>query len=78
MTMSTDDVISLLKNNGYRITKQRKVIVDVIMNSKFNNSKDIYFNVRSVDDSIGLATVYRMINLLEDLNVIKKIDMISL
>ena len=39
--------------------------------------KDICCIVRSKDPSIGVATVYRMINVLEDIGVIERIDMIK-
>jgi Fur family ferric uptake transcriptional regulator len=76
--MSNEYVISLLKDNGFRITKQRKLILDIILSSDGASCKEIYHKVVSKDSTVGTATVYRMIRLLEDVGIIKHIDMISL
>ena len=75
--MSTEQVMDRLKDNGCRITKQRKLIVDVIMNNDFTSCKDIYYQVVALDKTVGMATVYRMIRVLEDIGVVKRIDMIE-
>ncbi|MCR5156197.1 MAG: transcriptional repressor [Butyrivibrio sp.] len=76
--MSNEFVISLLKDKGFRITKQRKLIVDIILDSNGASCKEIYGKVAAKDRTIGAATVYRMIRLLEDVGILKHIDMISL
>lgn len=76
--MSNEFVISLLKDRGFRITKQRKLIIDIILSSDGASCKEIYHKVVTKDSSVGSATVYRMIRLLEDIGVLKHIDMIAL
>ena len=76
--MSNEYVISLLKENGFRITKQRKLIIQTILNNDGASCKEIYHKVIAQDSSVGTATVYRMIRLLEDIGVLKHVDMISL
>ncbi len=76
--MSNEYVISLLKDRGFRITKQRKLIIDIILSSDGASCKEIYHKVVSRDNSVGTATVYRMIRLLEDVGIVKHIDMITL
>ncbi len=76
--MSNEYVISLLKDNGFRITKQRKLIIKTILSSDGASCKEIYHKVIAQDSSVGAATVYRMIRLLEDIGVLKHVDMISL
>ncbi|MBO5621003.1 MAG: transcriptional repressor [Butyrivibrio sp.] len=76
--MSSEQVIDRLKSNGCRITKQRKLIVDVIMGNNHTSCKDIYYQVMAKDNTIGMATVYRMIRVLEDIGVINRIDMIEI
>ncbi|MBE5845529.1 MAG: ferric uptake regulator family protein [Butyrivibrio sp.] len=76
--MSNEYVISLLKSQGFRITKQRKLIIDIILKNDGASCKDIYYEVISKDNSIGTATVYRMIRLLEDVGIVKHVDMITL
>ena len=76
--MSSEQVIDRLKKNGLRITKQRRIIVDVIMDSDHTSCKDIYYQVMAKDNTVGMATVYRMIRVLEDIGVINRIDMIEI
>ncbi|MBR1855870.1 MAG: transcriptional repressor [Oribacterium sp.] len=75
--MSSDYVISTLKERGYRITKQRKLIIDIILSNDGSSCKDICYQVMAKDKTVGSATVYRMIRLLEDIGIVKHIDMIS-
>lgn len=65
-----NDIIKKLKSKGYRVTKQRRILLDVIINNEIASCKEIYYLVNKVDPSIGIATVYRMISTLQDLGVI--------
>ena len=76
--MSNEFVISLLKDKGFRITKQRKLIIEIILNNDGASCKEIYHKVVSKDNTVGAATVYRMIRLLEDVGILKHVDMITL
>lgn len=67
-----EDILSLLKQNGYRLTKQRKIIVDIIANEEYSCCKEIYLLAHKKDSTIGVATVYRMINTLEELGAISR------
>jgi Fur family ferric uptake transcriptional regulator len=68
----------MLKDKGFRITKQRKLIIDIILSSDGSSCKEIYHKVNSRDNTVGSATVYRMIRLLEDVGILKHVDMITL
>ena len=76
--MTNEQVIERLRNDGCRITKQRKLIIDVIMNNNFNSCKDIYYQVTEKDKAVGMATVYRMIRQLEDMGIVSRIDTIEI
>ena len=65
-------IISELKKNGCRITSQRKLLIDVILQDECSCCKEIYYKAAKKDSSIGTATVYRMINTLEDIGVISR------
>ncbi|MBQ8666454.1 MAG: transcriptional repressor [Lachnospiraceae bacterium] len=75
--MTGSQVIEEMRKKGCRITKQRKLIVDIIMNNEFTSCKEIYYRVIKEDPTIGMATVYRMINQLEEMNVIRRIERIE-
>ena len=75
--MSDEQIIMVLRDRGMRITKQRKVVAKVIAENDGATCKAICCIVKNRDESIGTATVYRMIKELEDLGVIERIDMIK-
>ena len=68
--MQKEMVLQRLKENGYRITKQRKILLDIILQEECASCKEIYYKAAALDSSIGAATVYRMINLLEEIGAI--------
>ncbi len=68
-------IIQQLREAGCRITKQRLVILDIILNSDPSCCKEIYREAAKVDKSIGSATVYRMVNTLEEIGVLNRKNM---
>ncbi len=76
--MNNDQIVEALKESGMRVTRQRKLVADVIAENDGASCKDICCIVRGKDSSVGVATVYRMIKALEDIGVIERIDMIKL
>lgn len=65
-------IIAKLKEKGCRITKQRLELLDVILNNRCTSCKEIHYLASKVDEGIGIATVYRMVNELEDIGVISR------
>lgn len=70
--LDRDVIIAKLKENGMRLTEQRKLIVDIIVNEEYSCCKEVYFLAHKRDSGIGIATVYRMLNLLEDIGAISR------
>lgn len=70
--LSKEDILARLKENGLRLTEQRKLIVDIIANEEYSCCKEIYILAHKKDDTIGVATVYRMINVLEEIGAISR------
>jgi Fur family ferric uptake transcriptional regulator len=70
--MSADDIYARLKENGLRLTEQRRIIIDIITTENYSCCKEVYFLAHKRDSSIGIATVYRMINVLEDIGAISR------
>ncbi len=65
-----------LKTLGYKSTKPRKAIINVLSrNSNLYKADDIYFMVKKEHPEIGIATVYRTLELLSRLNLICKISL---
>ncbi len=70
--MERDVIINKLRENGCRITKQRLILIDIILEDNCTSCKEIYYKASKKDSSIGTATVYRMINTLEDIGAISR------
>jgi len=66
-----------LKKKGYKLTPQRRSIVDTIIENEGQHltAEEIYDKVKKGCPEIGLATVYRTILLLEELGVISRLDL---
>jgi len=63
-----------ITNSGFKVTKPRDIIIEVL--SGANNlltADDVYMEVKNVDPSIGVATVYRTLELLTRLKIVCRI-----
>lgn len=70
--MQRDAVLKRLRESGFRVTKQRQLLLDIILEQDCASCKEMYYKAVSVDPSIGAATVYRMVNALEDVGVFSR------
>ena len=70
-----DIVLQRLKERGCRITRQRLILLDIILDQECSCCKEIYYRASKQDAGIGIATVYRMINMLEEIGVISRKNM---
>ena len=69
------------KNKGVRLTDQRKIIAQVMSDSKEKyGSKDdpdvdeLHKRVSEIDNKISIATVYRTVKLFEESGIVEKHD----
>lgn len=79
-TLSTQEIEKLknsLKEKGYKLTPQRRAILDMVIRNEGSHltCEEIYDLVKKECPEIGLATVYRTVQLLEELGVICKLDL---
>jgi Fur family ferric uptake transcriptional regulator len=73
--MQKELVLQKLKEKGCRITKQRQILLDVILKEECSCCKEIYYQATKLDNKIGIATVYRMVNMLEEIGAIDRSSM---
>lgn len=75
--MNQENFKDMLKEKGLKVTNQRVMILKVLSASPGMHltTEEIYDLVRTDYPEIGLATVYRTIQLLLDLNLIDKINL---
>lgn len=66
-----------LKEKGYKLTPQRRAIVDIIIQNEGNHltTEELYNLVKKECPEIGLATVYRTVLLLEEMGIVTKLDL---
>ncbi len=74
-TMQKDIIIQRLRERGCRITKQRLMLLDIILEEDCSSCKEIFYKAAKIDNTIGTATVYRMINTLEEVGAISRKNM---
>lgn len=76
MNINIEEVKEILKEEGYKLTTQRQAILDVICENheKHLNPEEIYDIVKKKYPDIGIATVYRTLQLLEKLNIIYRVN----
>lgn len=72
-----DRLKDILKDKGYKLTPQRRAIVDIIIKNQGNHltTEELYNLVKKECPEIGLATVYRTVLLLEEMGIITKLDL---
>ena len=75
VNMQKDIIVQKMKDQGCRITKQRLMLLDIILEGDCSNCKEIFYKASKRDKNIGAATVYRMINTLEDVGAINRRNM---
>ena len=70
-----DMILEKLREKGCRITKQRLNLIDIILENEISSCKEIFYKAVEMDNRIGVATVYRMVNLLEEIGAISRKNM---
>nr|WP_293658316.1 Fur family transcriptional regulator [Anaeromicrobium sp.] len=72
-----DTVKDRLKEKGYKLTPQRRATLDTVIENKGKHlsTEEIYDIVKEKCPEIGLATVYRTLQLLDELDIISKINL---
>lgn len=71
-------VIQRLHERGCRMTKQRQILLDIIMEQECASCKEMYYRANAIEPSIGIATVYRLVSLLEDIGAIDRKNMFKI
>lgn len=78
VTMKKEIIVEKLKDRGCRITKQRLMLLDIILEEECSSCKEIFYKATKLDKGIGPATVYRLINTLEEIGAIDRKNLYKL
>ena len=75
-TDQLENIYSKIHEKDYKVTPQRKIILKTILESSNEHlsSEELYNKVKNKNPEIGLATVYRTLDLLVELEVLQKLD----
>lgn len=76
MKNSLEVICQKLQEKEYKLTPQRKTILKVLLDNeeKHLSAEDIYQIVKHHYPEIGLATVYRTLELLADIDILQKMN----
>ncbi|MBO6258572.1 MAG: transcriptional repressor [Succinivibrio sp.] len=68
----TEDTLRKLEASGLRMTVQRRHIIEILTNSECTSPKELWYEAKQYVPDLGIATVYRLINRLEQIGVLSK------
>ncbi|QFF98655.1 transcriptional repressor [Psychrobacillus glaciei] len=76
MESRIDRIKKQLSGASYKLTPQREATVRILLENEEDHlsAEDVFLLVREISPDIGLATVYRTLELLNELNVVDKIQ----
>jgi Fe2+ or Zn2+ uptake regulation protein len=62
----------ILRDNGYKVTNQRKAIIEVLLENRdhFLSAQDIYIKSREKYPDTNFSTVYRNLDILESTGIL--------
>lgn len=69
-----DDWLSRLQTNGYRLTAPRRAVVEIVaLSQRVLSPAEVFKQARKKYAAIGLVTVYRTLEKLEELGLIQRV-----
>jgi len=72
--MNEKSWLAQLQSNGYRLTNARKAVVETVAQTQSAlNPLDVYEQARASCPGLGLVTVYRTLEKLEELGLIQRV-----
>ena len=72
-----DELKNIIKSKGMKYTEQRAIILQILVNLDDHlNAEEIHTIIQKEypDQNIGIATIYRTLNFLEEVNLISSIS----
>ncbi|MDP4125502.1 MAG: Fur family transcriptional regulator [Bacillota bacterium] len=71
-----EGICTLLRNHSYKLTPQRQTILQMFLEQEDRHlsAEELYILVKNQNPEIGLATVYRTLDILAEIGVLLKND----
>jgi Fur family ferric uptake transcriptional regulator len=74
MRLTERKVLAALRENGYKLTPQRRAVIKIITSSKDHlTPARIYEKIHHIHPGVGLVTIYRTLGILNELELICKL-----
>jgi len=67
----SDDLRARLRASGYRLTPQRELILGAVEKLGHSTPDEVFAEVRTQSEAINLSTVYRTLEVLEELGLVR-------
>lgn len=67
----TDDLRARLRGSGYRLTPQRELILGAVEKLRHATPDEVYAEVRTHSTAVNISTVYRTLEVLEELGLVR-------
>lgn len=76
MALMLKDIYTRLLEGGHKLTPQRWAIISIFLMNKGRHlsADDVYSMLKETYPNNGIATVYRTLELLEEIDVLKRLD----
>lgn len=65
-------VLEKMQEHGKKLTDQREILINIILEDKWHSNKEIYYEAVKRDQQISIATVYRTMDLLEEIGILRR------
>lgn len=71
----TEEIIKIIQESPYKVTPQREEIVKILVENreKHLSAEELYFILKEKTSDIGIATVYRTLDIFYELKILEKI-----
>ena len=68
--MAAEDWDEVLRASGYRITPQRQLVLEAVHTLRHSTPEEILVEVQKTASAVNLSTIYRTIDVLEEVGLI--------
>ena len=70
-----DEIIKIIQQSPYKLTPQREKIVEILVENdeQHLSAEELYFILKEKTPDIGIATVYRTLDIFYELKILEKI-----
>ena len=74
MNAQPPDMTQALRQAGYRLTRPRQAVLQVLQgNQEGLNPEEVYQQGKAICPTLGLVTVYRTLNLLAEMGLVRRV-----